>query len=109
MGVGGMGVYTSPHGPPYLRPKLVGGYGNFFHVVKNFSEKPATFFLFFARRRRNFWVLGGIYPPQPEVATLPNGKNVPMSGHVPPAHSQLAVVLYTVHKVEMTIPKVLSP
>jgi hypothetical protein len=26
MGVGGMGgVYTSPQGPPYLRPKLVGG------------------------------------------------------------------------------------
>ena len=51
---------------------LGGGYGNFLHVVKNFSEIPATFF--FARRRRNFWELAGGATPPP-----PNGKNVSMS------------------------------
>ena len=61
----------SPQGPPYLRPKLAGGYGNFFHVVKNFSEKPATFFFLLAAGEI-FGSLGVYTPsPQPEVATPP--------------------------------------
>jgi hypothetical protein len=61
-GRGGVwGVYTPPK--TSIPPVKTGwGYGNFFHVVKNFSDEPATFFCF-ARRRRNFWELG-VYIPQ---------------------------------------------
>ena len=63
---GGMGgIYPPPNDLHTSGQNWLGGYGNFFHVVKKFSEKPATF-IFFARRRRNFCELGGVYTPPPQ-------------------------------------------
>ncbi len=62
MGVGGMGGYIPRQGPPYLRPKLVGGVWQFFPRSKKlFGEKSATFFFLLAAGEIFF--LGGVYTP----------------------------------------------
>ena len=74
MGVGGVWGGYIPPPRTFIPPAKTGwgGYGNFFHVVKNFSGETGDLFFFFCSPQANFLgVGGGIYPPQPEVATPP--------------------------------------
>jgi hypothetical protein len=48
MGVGGYGGIYLPKDLHTSGQNWLGGHDNFFHVVKNFSEKPATFFVLLA-------------------------------------------------------------
>jgi hypothetical protein len=64
MGVGVWGIYP-PKDLHTSHQNWLRGYGNFFHVVKNFSEKPATFF--FCSPEAKFLGVGGYIPPPPST------------------------------------------
>ena len=78
------GVYTPPKDLHTSGQNWLGGYGNFFHVVKNFSEKPATFFFFFfcSPQAKFLGVGGGIYPPSRGSLPPPTEKTCPCLGGI---------------------------
>jgi hypothetical protein len=64
------GIYLPPPRTSIPPVKTGWGYCNFFHVVKDFSEKPATLFLFCSPQAKFLGVGGYIPPPPPEKTCL---------------------------------------